>query len=218
MPIEPPLSRWAFPPLGDAEPDGPVAVGGDLEPGTLLNAYRAGLFPMPVGRRHMIGWWSPDPRAVLPPQDLRVTRSMRQSAKRFEVTLDRCFSEVMHHCADPRRPHGWITRDIVDAYTRLHDLGWAHSVETWHHGRLVGGLYGVAIGAFFAGESMFHHTADASKVALMHLVELMRESPAALLDVQWQTPHLASLGAVEISRAEYLRRLQVALRSSPLAF
>ncbi len=218
MPIEPPPSRWTFPPLEDAEVEGPVAVGGDLEPGTLLSAYKAGVFPMPVGRRHMIGWWSPDPRAVLPPTRLRITRSMRQSARRYEVTVDRCFAEVVQRCADPRRPHGWITRDIVDAYTRLHDLGWAHSVESWYHGELVGGLYGVAIGAFFAGESMFHLAADASKVALMHLVERMRDSPAALLDVQWQTPHLASLGAMELARAEYVRRLQVAIRSSPLDF
>jgi leucyl/phenylalanyl-tRNA--protein transferase len=218
VPIEPPPSRWAFPPLIDAEPDGPVAIGGDLEPGTLLSAYRAGLFPMPVGRRSMIGWWSPDPRAVLPLDGLRVTRSLRQSARRYETSVDRCFEEVVRHCADPARPHGWITQEVVDAYTRLHDLGWAHSVETWWQGELVGGLYGVAIGAFFAGESMFHHATDASKVALVHLVEHMRSVPGALLDVQWQTPHLASLGAVELPREEYLRRLAVALDRGPLAF
>jgi leucyl/phenylalanyl-tRNA--protein transferase len=218
VPIEPPPSRWAFPPLIDAEPDGPVAIGGDLEPGTLLNAYRAGLFPMPVGRRNMIGWWSPDPRAVLPLGGLRITRSLRQSARRYETTVDRSFDEVVRRCADPARPHGWITHEIIDAYTRLHDLGWAHSVETWYQGELVGGLYGVAIGAFFAGESMFHRAPDASKVALLHLVGCMVAIPGALLDVQWQTPHLASLGAEELPREEYLRLLAVALGRGPLAF
>ncbi len=216
VPIEPPHSRWAFPPLQDAEPDGPVAIGGDLEPGTLLDAYRCGLFPMPVGRRNTIGWWSPDPRAVLPLNALRVSRSMRRSAARMEVSTNRCFAEVIRRCADPGRAHGWITGEIVSAYTRLHDLGWAHSVETWQGGELVGGLYGVCIGGFFAGESMFHTATDASKVALMHLVEQMSSSPGALLDVQWQTPHLASLGVVEIPRPRYLTRLRVALADGPL--
>jgi leucyl/phenylalanyl-tRNA--protein transferase len=216
VPIEPQESRWAFPPLEGSEPDGPVAVGGDLEPGTILNAYRAGLFPMPVGRRHLIGWWSPDPRAVLPVKSLRVSRSMRRSARRYEVTVDRCFTEVVRHCADPARTHGWITSDIEHAYARLHELGWAHSVETWQDGELVGGLYGVSIGAFFAGESMFHHATDASKVALMHLVEAMRDVEGALLDVQWQTAHLSSLGVVEVSRDRYLRALDVAVHATPL--
>jgi leucyl/phenylalanyl-tRNA--protein transferase len=194
-----------------------VGVGADLEPGTLLSAYRSGLFPMPLGRRRL-GWWSPDPRAVIPLDGLRVSRSLRRSLTRFELSLDTDFPAVVERCADPRRPHGWITPDIVRAYTRLHELGWAHSVEVWHHGRLAGGLYGVGIGGLFAGESMFHTVTDASKVALVGLVQHLRASGATLLDVQWLTPHLASLGAVEIPRAQYLDRLASAVAEPGVAW
>ena len=203
--------------MDDAEPEGPVAVGGDLEPGTLLAAYRAGLFPMPVDRRGRIGWWSPDPRAVLPVHGLHVSRSLRRSMRHFDVSVDERFEEVMRGCADPRRPHGWINEDFVRAYVRLHELGWAHSVEVWTPGAegrpdgLVGGVYGVAIGGLFAGESMFHRATDASKVALLALVERLRAGGAALFDVQWSTPHLASLGVVDIPRADYTRRLAAAV-------
>jgi len=206
VPIEPPPTPWVFPPVDDAEPDGPVAMGGDLEPGTLLTAYRAGLFPMPLGRRGRIGWFSPDPRGVLPVDGLHVSRSLRRSMRRHELRVDTAFDAVIHGCADPTRPHGWIDRRIIDAYTRLHELGWAHSVEAWFDGELVGGLYGISIGSFFAGESMFHRRADASKVALVGLVEIMRACPEPVIDVQWQTPHLASLGVVEIPRADYLEQ------------
>jgi leucyl/phenylalanyl-tRNA--protein transferase len=195
-----------FPPVDDAEPDGPVAMGGDLEPGTLLTAYRAGLFPMPLGRRGRLGWFSPDPRGVLPVEGLHVSRSLQRSMRRHELRVDTAFDAVIHGCADPSRPHGWIDHRVVEAYTRLHELGWAHSVEAWFEGQLVGGLYGIAIGSFFAGESMFHRRTDASKVALVGLVEIMRPCPDALIDVQWLTPHLASLGVVEIPRSEYLER------------
>lgn len=215
--IEPPPSRWAFPPAADADPDGPVAVGGDLEPGTLLAGYRAGLFPMPLGRRGRLGWWSPDPRGVLPVDGLVVSRSLRRSLKRFTWTLDASFEEVMRACADPSRPHGWITGEFVEAYVRLHELGWAHSLEVWSGDELVGGLYGVSIGAFFAGESMFHRATDASKVALVHLVDVLRGAPGALLDVQWVTPHLASLGAVEVDRRDYLASLAQAVAADPPA-
>ena len=193
--------------------EGPVAVGGDLEPGTLLMAYRSGLFPMPLGRRRRdVGWWSPDPRAVLPLDGLVVSRSLRRSLQRFDVRIDTAFEEVVRRCGDPSRPHGWINEDIVRAYVRLHELGWAHSVESWTPGGdLVGGLYGVGIGAFFAGESMFHTETDASKVALVRLVERLGDRPAALLDVQWATPHLASLGVVEVPRRDYLERLDAAV-------
>jgi leucyl/phenylalanyl-tRNA--protein transferase len=187
-----------------------VAIGGDLAPGTLLAAYRAGMFPMPVGRRHRIGWWSPDPRAVLPVDGMHVSRSLRRSLRRFTITVDRAFEPVMRGCADPRRPHGWITDDFVHAYVRLFDLGWAHSVEVWEEDALVGGVYGLSIGAFFAGESMFHRATDASKAALVGLTGLLAPVPDALLDVQWQTPHLASLGCVELPRSEYLARLRIA--------
>jgi len=158
-----------------------------------------------------LGWWSPVERAVIPMNGLRVTRSLRQSTRRYFVSVDEDFDAVIRWCAEIDRPSGWITDEIIDAYTRLHELGWAHSIEVWDADReLVGGLYGVAIGGLFAGESMFHLARDASKVALVHLVVVMNRG-GRLLDVQWQTPHLESLGAVVIGRDEYLRRLPEAL-------
>ena len=211
-PIEPPPSRWRMPSPDDADADGLCGVGADLDPGTLLAAYRAGLFPMPL-RKRMLGWWSPDPRGILPLDGLRVTRSLRQSCKRYEVRMDAQVREVIVRCGDPSRPHGWITPAIVDAYTRLHELGWTHSVETYLDGRLVGGLYGVRIGGLFAGESMFSTERDASKVALVALVEWLRATGATLLDVQWRTDHLASLGVVDIPRGTYLALLHEAIRA-----
>ncbi|MEL7208215.1 MAG: leucyl/phenylalanyl-tRNA--protein transferase, partial [Actinomycetota bacterium] len=189
---------------------GVVGIGADLEPGTVLAAYRTGLFPMHVDGE-LLAWWSPDPRGVLPLDRLRVSRSLRRSLRRFEVTVDTEFDAVVDGCADPGRDHGWINDDIRHAYAQLHRLGWAHSVEVWSDAELVGGLYGVAIGGLFAGESMFHRRTDASKVALVHLVELLRAGGSTLLDVQWATPHLLALGAVEVPRPEYLRRLERAL-------
>ncbi len=215
MPVEPPPSVWGFPPADSADPDGIVGVGADLEPGTVLAAYRQGLFPMPVGRTGPIGWWSPDPRGVLPLDQLRVSRSLRRSCRRFEVRVDSAFDAVIEACAAPDRPHGWISPEILVAYQRLHDLGWAHSVETWEDDTLVGGLYGVAVGGLFAGESMFHRATDASKVALVHLVgELTADGDdRRLLDVQWSTGHLATLGVVERPRNRYLQDLAVALEA-----
>ncbi len=212
QPVEPPPSQWVFPPVGGADDDGPVAVGGDLEPGTLLAAYRRGLFPMPLRPGGPVGWWSPDPRAVLDLADFPATRSsILRAVKRFEISVDHCFADVVRHCGDPRRPHGWIDEQIVEAYTGLHELGWAHSVEVWLRGRLVGGIYGVGIGAFFAGESMFHLETDASKVAVAALVERLAAGGVTLFDVQWQTDHLATLGVREIERDAYLERLEVAV-------
>lgn len=214
MPHEPPPSVWGFPSPTDGDEDGLVAVGADLEPGTVLAAYRQGLFPMPIGRTGPMGWWSPDPRGVLPLDNLKVSRSLRQSCGRYEVRVDTAFDQVMAACGDPDRPHGWITPEIEVAYHQLHDLGWAHSVETWTpHGELVGGLYGIAIGGLFAGESMFHRERDASKVALVHLVEALKadEEPGRLVDVQWATDHLASLGVVEWPREHYLEHLKMTL-------
>jgi len=198
--------------------DGPVddsdivAVGADLEPGTLLAAYRCGAFPMPFDRRR-IAWFSPDPRGILPLDGLQVSRSLRRSLRRYEVRRDTAFREVMTACADPARTGGWIDRSFISAYTRLHHLGWAHSVEVYDlDGALVGGLYGVRIGGLFAGESMFHRATDASKVALVHLVQWLRDTGATLLDVQWTTPHLVSLGAIDIPRTEYLELLAAATR------
>lgn len=182
----------------------------DLRPELLLSAYAQGVFPMPVDGE--IGWFSPDPRAILPPGDVRVSRSLRRTRRRFAIRVDTAFADVIDACADPAREHGWITPEVRDAYVRLHELGWAHSVEAWDEGgRLAGGLYGVAIGRLFAAESMFHRATDAGKAALVWLCE--RLGPEALLDVQWLTPHLESLGAIEISREEYLRRLADAVSS-----
>ena len=213
MPIEPPVTGWAFPDLTDSDADDLVGMGADLEPGTLLRAYRQGLFPMPGDVADEMLWWSPVERGVLPLDGLRVSRSLRQAARRMEIRVDTAFDEVIAACGDPARDSGWIDSTVVAAYTRLHELGWAHSVETWQDGRLVGGLYGVAIGGLFAGESMFHRVRDASKVALVALVEGLADEHAAdrLLDVQWLTPHLASLGAIEVPRAAYRRRLERAL-------
>ncbi len=243
MPVEPPASPWAFPAV-DPRAGDLVAVGADLTAGTILAAYRRGLFPMggdlpPLARPRRgsgsgqgpgqgshpasppMAWWSPDPRGVLPLRGLRVTRSMRQSARHFEIRVDTAFSDVLAGCADPGRAGGWIDGPMAAAYTALHHLGWAHSVEAWRDGELVGGLYGVAIGGLFAGESMFSRVRDASKVALMGLVDLLDDTHAEtrLLDTQWQTPHLATLGVVEIPRSEYLHRLRAALRLPlPAAF
>lgn len=190
-----------------------VAIGGDLAPGTVLAAYRTGLFPMHVDRGRTLGWWSPDPRGVLPLNGLRVSRSLRKACARFEVRVDSAFDDVVVACADPKRPHGWIDSSIRTAYNELHRLGWAHSVEVFDAaGVMVGGLYGVNVGGLFAGESMFHRATDASKVALVALVQFLAEDGHdRLLDVQWTTDHLTSLGAVDIPRAEYLDRLAAAL-------
>jgi leucyl/phenylalanyl-tRNA--protein transferase len=193
-----------------------VATGADLEPGTLIAAYRRGLFPMPLpAPRRLCAWWSPDPRGILPLDRLRVTRSMRQSAKRFEVRVDSCFVDVIRACGNPAREGAWISDEFVTAFSALHALGWAHSVEVFDRaGALAGGLYGVRINGLFAGESMFHLQRDASKVALIRLVQLMRDSRMTLLDVQWLTDHLESLGAIEVSRQNYLRLLADALNTA----
>jgi leucyl/phenylalanyl-tRNA--protein transferase len=209
VPVEPPATIWEFPPPGRFHPrDDLVATGADLEPGTVLAAYRRGIFPMPVGGpRSPMAWFSPVRRGVLRPGDLHVSRSLAKSARRFEIRVDTACAEVIDACADPRRPSGWIDAAIRDAYLRLHAWGWVHSVEAWREDRLVGGLYGVAIGGLFAGESMFHRETDASKVALIGLVRLLDDGLDRLIDTQWQTPHLASLGTTEMSRRRYLRLL-----------
>jgi leucyl/phenylalanyl-tRNA--protein transferase len=164
-----------------------------------------------------MAWFSPDPRGIVPLEDFRPGRSLRRSARRYAVSLDRAFDDVVAGCADPRRPGGWITPEVRAAYVRLHALGWAHSIEVWDaDGTLAGGLYGVEIGGLFAAESKFHVRTDASKVALVALVERLREAGGErLLDVQWTTPHLDTLGARDIARPEYLRRLAAALPAPP---
>ncbi|QBX55363.1 leucyl/phenylalanyl-tRNA--protein transferase [Nocardioides seonyuensis] len=215
MPVEPDPTPWAFPPPDRWDPsDDLVALGADLAPGTLLAAYRAGLFPMPTDfDGEAMGWFSPTRRGVLPLDNLRVTRSLRRSARTFEIRVDTAFDQVVAECGHPDRPDGWITPEFREAYGLLHRMGWAHSVEAWRDGRLAGGLYGVAVGGLFAGESMFHTERDASKVALVGLVDLLSDEHAAdrVLDVQWVTPHLATLGVVARSRASYLASLRRAL-------
>jgi len=219
-PVEPPPTTWAFPPPERWPADDDlIAIGADLGPGTLLAAYRNGLFPMPFEGAGAPGWWSPLTRGVLPLDGLRMTRSLRKSARRFEIRVDSACADVIAGCADPRRLGGWIDDDIRAAYQRLHELGWVHSVEAWRDGQLAGGLYGVAIGGLFAGESMFHRERDASKVALLGLVDLLSDEYAGqrLVDTQWVTEHLAGLGVVEVSRADYLKRLEAALELPPPA-
>lgn len=230
FPLRPPLrggrdvgpSHYRFTVDGADEGDDLVAVGADLAPATLLEAYSHGLFPMGLGLdgRPPIGWWSPDPRGVLVPTRLRVSRSLRRVRPRFEITVDKAFDTVVERCADPSREGRWITRKVATAYRRLHELGWAHSVEVWDDAGLAGGLYGVAIGGLFAGESMFHRATDASKVALVALVErlLADQDPRRVIDVQWATPHLQSLGVVAVPRTTYRALLTTALTAPPVAW
>lgn len=208
MPVEPPATPWQFPPPSTwDDSDDLIALGADLEPGTVLAAYRIGLFPMPIDSG--LGWFSPVRRGVLPLDGLKVSRSLRRACRDYEIRIDSAFEDVIDACGDRRRPDGWITAQVRSAYVRLHRLGWAHSVETWQDGRLAGGLYGLCVGGLFAGESMFHRERDASKVALVALVEAMSDEHAEqrILDVQWRTDHLASLGVAEVPRTTYLNAL-----------
>ena len=219
-PIEPAPSEWEFPDLTDVDASDLLALGADLEPGTVLAAYRHGAFPMPVRGAPAMGWWSPDPRGVLPLDGLVISRSLRRSLQRFTITVDTAFETVIAACADGARDGDWIDGDILDAYRRLHESGWVHSIEARDRtsGEVVGGLYGVHLGGLFAGESMFHRATDASKVALCALVHILRSIGATLLDVQWRTDHLASLGVVEVRRNAYLERLEAALAAPALPF
>ena len=223
MSIDPGPSAWQFPPTETADDSGLIGVGADLAPATLLAAYRSGIFPMPLSRRGRIGWWAPQPRGIIPLERTHVARSLARTRKRFEIRVDTAFPQVVAACGDPGRPHGWITPAMFSAYQRLHALGWAHSIEAWSvEEELVGGLFGIAIGGLFAGESMFHRRTDASKAALLGLCDLLRAAPgpvsSRLFDIQWTTPHLISLGAVDVSRTEYEQRLATALTlPSPFA-
>jgi len=214
LPILSSDAGFDFPPLEAATPEGLLAVGGDLHPERLLAAYRRGIFPWYSADQPIL-WWSPDPRAVLLPTQLHVPRSLGKAlrANRFRVTFDHCFRDVMLACAAPRAAGGgtWITSDMVEAYCTLHARGAAHSVEAWRGDELAGGLYGVALGGAFFGESMFTRIADASKVAFVRLVRQLAQWGFTLLDCQQYTAHLARFGAREIPRAEFVRRLDAAL-------
>ena len=211
---------YSFPPLEPASPEGLLAVGGDLSPDRLLSAYRRGIFPW-FSQGQPILWWSPDPRAVLYPAAIRVSRSLRRSLRKseFSVTTDRAFSKVIARCAQNRKDQDgtWITQEMQDAYIALHRLGFAHSVETWQAGELVGGLYGVSIGKAFFGESMFSCVSDASKTALVGLAKVLTHSGYHFIDCQIRSAHLDSLGAQSISRAHFAQALKdaVAIDENP---
>jgi leucyl/phenylalanyl-tRNA--protein transferase len=216
MPIFRPGRRSEFPPPELADEHGLLAIGGDLSIERLLAAYRRGIFPW-SGPGEPILWWCPDPRLILVPDRLHVSRSLRATIRKgiYRVRFDTAFTEVIRACATtPRRegPGTWITREVERAYTRLHELGLAHSVESWHGDALAGGLYGVELGRCFFGESMFARETDASKVALVALVEKLKSREVGLIDCQVTTEHLLSLGAEEIPRTEFLRRLEEAMK------
>jgi len=206
IPLLPRTSR--FPPIDTAltEPNGLLAAGGDLSPERLLAAYRGGIFPW-YAEREPILWWSPDPRMVLFPAEFSISRSLAKTLSNapYDVSLDSAFSQVMEACAAPRKGAvgTWISAEMQAAYLRLHEMGYAHSVETWIGGQLAGGLYGVAIGGVFYGESMFARARDASKIALAHLCRLLENQGFAVIDCQMNTAHLASLGAREIPRSDF---------------
>lgn len=213
VPLLAPQDPDSFPDVSRAlrEPNGLLAVGGDLSPKRLLSAYRRGIFPW-FGEGDPLLWWSPDPRTVLYPTEFRVSRSLRKRLRNrlLGVTMDRAFDDVIHGCSAPRGPDRsgtWIVPRMVRAYETLHHLGWAHSVEVWQGEALVGGLYGVAIGQAFFGESMFSRVADASKVALLHLCERLDARGFGLIDCQMRTNHLISLGAREIPRRQFVAEL-----------
>ncbi len=210
--------QCAFPPVIQAltEPNGLLAIGGDLSVNRLLSAYKQGIFPW-FNEGEPIMWWSPDPRMVLFPAELRISTSLRKRLKKtnYEVRFDSAFKTVMQYCAqmnrnklsESKKPETWINKQIIDGYSILHELGYAHSAETWIDGELVGGLYGVKIGNMFYGESMFHHVTDASKIAFVHLVQHLQQQGVEMVDCQMKTVHLASLGAREIPRAIFMHKL-----------
>jgi leucyl/phenylalanyl-tRNA--protein transferase len=195
-----------------ADPSGLVAVGGDLHPERLLQAYRCGIFPW-YGENEPVCWWSPDPRAIFELDGLHISRRLRRTlhSGRLSHSVNRDFAGVIRGCAEGRTDGTWITPDMIQAYEDLHARAYAHSVEVWQDGRLAGGVYGVAIGGFFAGESMFTRRRDASKIALVHLIERLRQRGFQLFDIQFRTEHTARLGAIEIPRSEYLARLRAAV-------
>jgi len=203
------------------QPNGLLAAGGDLLPERLLDAYRHGIFPW-YSAGDPILWWSPDPRMVLFPDEFKVSNSLRKTLRRgnYEIRTDSAFERVMHACASPRDGQNgtWIQEEIIDAYVRLHQLGLAHSIETWMDGELAGGLYGVSLGRMFYGESMFSRRTDASKIALAHLVAQLKRWDFGMIDCQMNTPHLATMGAREIPRAEFVTLLQELIHYPDIAF
>lgn len=208
---------WMPPDLGPG--DGPLGVGGRLDVPTLLRAYSEGVFPW-YSEGDPIMWWSPDPRGIFELDGIHVSRRLARTMRsgQFTTTVDKCFFDVVRECGEQRDGGTWITNEMLAAYTRLHREGHAHSVEVWHEGQLAGGIYGVAIGGLFAGESMFHRVTDASKVALVTLGQRLKEQGFTLFDTQMVTEHTTTMGAIEIPRSDYLRRLKDAVKRNEITF
>jgi leucyl/phenylalanyl-tRNA--protein transferase len=219
MPAPLNASVWDFPSASEMPKDDLVVLGADLFPETLIDSYKHGIFPMHVeiDKKMELGWWSPQSRGVLPLNKINISKSLQKSMKKFYVTFDQDFNQVINGCGDDKRPKGWINQEIKSAYQRLFELGYVHSVEVWNKkDQLVGGLYGVEVQGLFAGESMFHLETDASKTAMVALVHKLKEKGGErIFDVQWQTPHLKSMGVVKITRTKYLERLPEVLKTKP---
>lgn len=219
MPTPLDASVWDFPAPEQMPKDDLVTLGADLKPETLIDSYKHGIFPMhlQIENKREIGWWSPQQRGILPLDKINISSSLKKSMKKYFVTFDQDFDAVIEGCGDDKRPKGWINKDIKIAYKKLFDLGYVHSVEVWNKkDELVGGLYGVEVNGLFAGESMFHKETDASKTAMVYLVNQLKEAGGErIFDVQWQTPHLKSMGVIKISRAKYISLLPEVMNTTP---
>ena len=219
MPTPLDASVWDFPTPEQMPKDDLVTLGADLKPETLIDSYKHGIFPMhlQIENKREIGWWSPQQRGILPLNKINISSSLKKSMKKYYVTFDQDFDAVIEGCGDDKRPKGWINKDIKTAYKKLFELGYVHSVEVWNKkDELVGGLYGVEVNGLFAGESMFHKQTDASKTAMVYLVNQLKESGGErIFDVQWQTPHLKSMGVIKISRAKYISLLPEVMNTTP---
>jgi leucyl/phenylalanyl-tRNA--protein transferase len=220
MPTPLDASVWDFPTPEQMPKDDLVTLGADLKPETLIDSYKHGIFPMhiQIENKREIGWWSPLQRGILPLDKINISSSLKKSMKKYFVTFDQDFDAVIEGCGDDKRPKGWINKDIKIAYKKLFDLGYVHSVEVWNKkDELVGGLYGVEVNGLFAGESMFHKETDASKTAMVYLVNQLKEAGGErIFDVQWQTPHLKSMGVIKISRAKYISLLPEVMNTTPV--
>lgn len=219
MPTPLEASVWDFPTLEQMPQDDLVILGADLKPETVIDSYQHGIFPMhiEVANKRQIGWWSPQQRGILPLNKINISKSLQKSMKKFHVSFDQAFDQVIDGCGDDKRPQGWINKEIKIAYKKLFELGYVHSVEVWNKkDELVGGLYGVEVKGLFAGESMFHKETDASKTAMVYLVNKLNEAGGErIFDVQWQTPHLKSMGVIKIPRKKYLSLLPEVMKTKP---
>jgi leucyl/phenylalanyl-tRNA--protein transferase len=219
MPTPLEASVWDFPTLEQMPKDDLVILGADLKPETVIDSYTHGIFPMhiDVSNKQQIGWWSPQQRGILPLNKINISKSLQKSMNKFQVSFDQAFDQVIDGCGDDKRPQGWINKEIKIAYKKLFELGYVHSVEVWNKkDELVGGLYGVEVKGLFAGESMFHKETDASKTAMVYLVNKLKAAGGErILDVQWQTPHLKSMGVIKIPRKKYISLLPEVMKTKP---